>query len=265
VRRQGLELAIREGLTLACLALLSAAPIARADSQATLRYPDLQTLAPSELQLDTTGFGRHTRHILRFTNTVVNAGAGPLELHSDPANGQLVQRIYDDAGGSVDEPVPLGQFIYFPDHGHWHFTDFAQYELQRVHPANDGQRHHHPGKHRHARRSIQKRRSKTSFCIRDTNPDPELDLPETPPDPVYTTCEEEMQGLSVGWGDTYRFNIPDQWIDLGKRRLPDGQYVLRSVADPRNLLDEGGNDGEASNAAQTCFTIAKSQLKVTAC
>jgi hypothetical protein len=82
---------------------------------------------------------------------------------------------------------------------------------------------------------------------------------------VYTTCEQDIQGLSVGWGDTYRFGIADQWIDVGNTPLPDGRYVLRSVADPRNLLDEGGNESEASNGAQTCFSVAMGQVQVTAC
>jgi hypothetical protein len=46
----------------------------------------------------------------------------------------------------------------------------------------------------------------------------------------------------VGWGDTYRYYLVDQWIDLGTSSLPDGQYILRSVADPSNLEEQGQDD-----------------------
>ena len=110
---------------------------------------------------------------------------------------------------------------------------------------------------------MQAGRSKVSFCVRDT--DRVRDAAETPADAVYTTCEQDIQGLSVGWGDTYRFGIADQWIDIGDKPLPDGRYMLRSVADPRDLLDEGGNESEASNAAQTCFIVTGAQIQPAAC
>jgi hypothetical protein len=110
---------------------------------------------------------------------------------------------------------------------------------------------------------VQAGRSKVSFCVRDTARLRNLD--GTPAEPVYTTCEQDIQGLSVGWGDTYRFEIADQWLEVGSQPLPDGRYVLRSIADPRNLLDEGGNESAASNAAQTCFTVTRARVQITGC
>jgi hypothetical protein len=43
-------------------------------------------------------------------------------------------------------------------------------------------------------------------------------------------------GLSVGWGDLYRYNLPDQYIDitgLGRRR-----YRLEGTADADNWFRE---------------------------
>ena len=42
----------------------------------------------------------------------------------------------------------------------------------------------------------------------------------------------------MGWGDTYGYYLVDQWIDLGTSSLPDGQYILRAVADPSNLEEQ---------------------------
>jgi hypothetical protein len=290
---------LSNGLPYACAllgtVLLLAAPLASAQNDPKPRYPDLQTLPPSDLYPDTIGFGSLTRHILRFTNTVVNAGAGPLELRGDPGTGQLVQRLYDDAGGFADRPLPGADFIFHAEHGHWHLNDFAQYDLWRIgepkdtgakrhvrpdrdrhqrhqHHERDGNRRH-KHKHRHKSRHksrpaagwypVQAGRSKVSFCVRDTNRVRNLD--GAPAEPVYATCEQDIQGLSVGWGDTYRFEIADQWLEVGSQPLPDGRYVLRSIADPRNLLDEGGNESAGSNAAQTCFTVTQAQIQITGC
>ena len=54
--------------------------------------------------------------------------------------------------------------------------------------------------------------------------------------PHYTTCDATVQGLSVGWGDTYGSQLPGQEIDLTS--LPDGLYTLTIVADPKGRLSE---------------------------
>jgi hypothetical protein len=240
--------------------------VAGADANPNLRYPDLQTLPPSELTPDTTGFGGKKRHILRFTNTVVNAGAGPLELRGDPATGRLVQRLYDAAGGFIDRPLRDADFIFHRAHNHWHLTDFAQYELWRLKENKQTGRGDHYVEVRHGHndrgQGVRKEHSKTSFCVRDT--EHVWDLPGTPAEPAYETCEQDIQGLSVGWGDTYRAGIADQWIDVGKRPLPDGRYLLRSIADPRNLLAESAN-GPGSNGARICFTFDQDRARVTSC
>jgi hypothetical protein len=63
---------------------------------------------------------------------------------------------------------------------------------------------------------------------------------------VYDACDAQLQGISVGWADTYPFYLVEQWIDLGETKLADGHYVLRVVADPQNVLFES-EDGEASD------------------
>jgi hypothetical protein len=299
VSRRHITLGLQRGFALLGTLLLLAAPLVSAGSEPAVLYPDLQTLPPSDLYPDTIGFGLLARHVVRFTNTVVNAGAGPLELRGDPVTGQLVQRLYDDDGGFVDRPLPDADFVFHAEHGHWHLGDFARYDLWRAgEPAgtNDSRRHarskqhrdkrhgheqrqkrhgdrHHPHKERHRQRRMSQTRetwypvhagrSKASFCVRDT--DRVRDETATPAEPVYLDCERDIQGLSPGWGDTYPFGIADQWIDVGPRPLPDGRYVLRSVADPRDLLDEGGAESEASNARQMCFTVTQGQVQGTAC
>jgi lysyl oxidase len=43
-------------------------------------------------------------------------------------------------------------------------------------------------------------------------------------------------GLSVGWGDIYRWSLPDQYIDI--TGLTNGRYRLYAEVDPDNWFQE---------------------------
>jgi len=107
---------------------------------------------------------------------------------------------------------------------------------------------------------------KTTFCIMDTGL--VQSLPGSPRAAVYSQCGASVQGMSVGWGDTYGWSLPEQWIDLNGSFLADGSYVLRSVADPRNKLHESPNRSDAAresaqaNEATTTFTVRRGRIKV---
>ena len=227
---------------------------------ATAQYPDLRTLAPSDLRFDTVTYLGVTRQVLRFSNTVWNAGQGPLELRGTPDGTSVVtQRIFDDAGAFTDVAVG-NDFTFHPGHNHFHFEDFAEYELWTkssydawvASGRNVGQ--------------AQKVGNKTTFCVMDT--DRVQSLPGAPSRAVYSQCGTSIQGLSVGWGDTYGWSLPEQWIDLGGAFLPNGSYVLRSIADPRNKLHESANRSDSTresaqaNEASTVFTVKRNRIRV---
>jgi hypothetical protein len=95
------------------------------------------------------------------------------------------------------------------------------------------------------------------------------DLPGSPSEVVYPNrCERRIQGLSVGWIDIYEYNLPEQWLDLGREPFPDGRYVLRSVTDYAGLIQEseGGRDpnreSEAANEGVLAFTLSESRVVV---
>lgn len=207
-------------------------------------YPDLQTLPPKDLAFDQIEDGSH---VLRLTNTVWNAGQGRLELQAatqPAANGRnrLYQNLYDApvGGKRVGRRRVHGRIVYHPSHQHYHFADFASYLLLKrdeadvYQPVGQG--------------------TKTSFCITDNV---DMDARELR---QYTTCEQEQQGLTPGWGDTYAANLPDQWIVIGNEPLADGEYAVRSTADPKGLLSEGGGKRETNNAATTYFSVENGEL-----
>lgn len=222
------------------------------------RYPDLRALPPAHLFLDTADVNGASHHVLRFGAAIENIGPGPLELRGDSSSGRtaVYQRIPDDLGQVVE--LPVGAFSFHPAHNHWHFEHFADYELwtRAAYEAwlASGRAAGQPGW----------RGSKTtgqgeSFCVRDSlQLEPRAESPDAP---VYQDCGLDLQGISVGWADLYEFFLPEQWIELGDAPLTDGEYVLRIVADPLNLIYESPGRADPQrerpeeNEAVTFFTV----------
>jgi hypothetical protein len=188
--------------------------------------PDLQTLPPTDLRLVHNSYRQTT--LLRLTNSVVNAGEGPLEMWGTllPGTGthQVIQRLYDTEGGYAEQVV--GQFIFHPEHSHWHLDGFSLYELWSVNP--DG-----------TLDQVLATSGKVSFCLRDIRRSRQ---PVAAASAAFSSCGARRQGISAGWIDTYQYYLPGQNIDI--TGLPDGRYALMSTADPFNLIresEEGNN------------------------
>ena len=186
--------------------------------------PNLRALPPSDLQVLSNAATGNPE--LRLSATSWNSGSGPLELVAGPgdrANGNqdVYQRIYDTSGGFRDNLA--GTFIWHEAHNHFHFERYAVYMLKPVNAPGASQRQSY----------------KTSFCVMDTTK-VDARLPGAPKKPVYATCNALKQGMSVGWGDTYRWSLAGQAIDLTGN--PDGQYELTVSFDPENRIIETSDD-----------------------
>jgi hypothetical protein len=144
-----------------------------------------------------------------------------------------MQDIYGDTDESgaytpgvdaVVRTVVAGCFVYHAIHGHWHFQNYARYQLL----ALDGDR--------------LRAHSKVGFCMLDST-DVDGGLPGHPDSPRYTSCPDlGIQGISVGWADIYSVNTPGQFISV--EGLPNGTYCLVGNADPGNKVletDESNN------------------------
>jgi len=215
------------------LGMLSVGHLAAA--QAVDLPPNLRALPAADVSLVTTISGES---ILRFSATSWNSGLGPLQVVAGPVEtGSGKQQVYQEVFLSDGTSFLhfAGAFRYHDDHGHMHFDDFALYTLQ---PVNA------PG-------GSALTGSKVTFCIMDTT---KIDggLPGAPSAPQYDTCGNEVQGISVGWGDTYGSHLPGQDIDVTD--APDGIYALTIEADPNNLLIE---TDENDNESCTLISIEK--------
>lgn len=146
-----------------------------------------------------------TRRVLRFTVMIANTGDADIFV------------------GDPNEHVASGSnlFDYAECHQHYHFNNYALYEL--IDPRTEEVW----------------RAAKAGFCMIDTDPNPAY--LGTPPGPAhYASCggvgRPGNQGISAGWTDTYRFDLPGQFFVLdggdGQAPVPAGTYLLRITANP---------------------------------
>lgn len=177
--------------------------------------------------------------LLRLSNAAANIGRGPLELYAVvQPDGTTVayQRTYNENNTFTDNLA--GTFIFdgHQDHNHWHFADFATYNLRLV-TDNGGVG------------AIVRTSQKVTFCLADViRYDPAAG-------PSNYTCGN--QGISVGWSDVYDATLSGQDIDI--TGIDDGTYWLESVADPVNRIRETNN---ANNAARIQIQINGSSVAV---
>jgi hypothetical protein len=204
-------------LALATCAVLAAGPaVAQRVVELT---PNLVSLPASDLSLVVDAEGREW---LRFATTSWNNGRGPLEVAAGPVETgsgkqQIYQVVYSSDGGSTLHYS--GSMEYHEEHDHIHFNDFALYTLQPMNASGGSSR----------------AGAKTTFCIMD-NTRVDTSLPGASDTAFYTSCNKELQGMSVGWGDTYGAHLDGQAFDFSD--YPDGIYRLGIEIDPKKLLVE---------------------------
>ncbi len=189
------------------------------------------------------------RKLLRFSSTMTNLGAGPFEIRSSRASTSspwnVEQVIYDDGGGSRRLETAATMKYGGDGHGHWHVQGMVDVDLWSTF-------HHAKGE-------------KIGYCFFDTTV-VNLALPGAPLSPVYreTTCARETGltsrvGISVGWGDKYKWSLPFQWVDV--TGLPAAEYRIRAIVDPRNLFAESS---DTNNCTYTRLQINPAASTVSA-
>lgn len=213
---------ITRGVMLAGVLLWGAGAAAQ-----TALPPNLKPLPASNFSLVTQIDGTVD---LRFATTSWNKGTGPLQLEAgsvDTGSGkqQVYQRVFSNDGSSA--LFFAGWFQWHQAHNHFHFDDYATYELQPVDAPGGSLR----------------TGQKTTFCVMDTTA-VDTSLPGAPTSARYAVCGNQIQGMSVGWGDTYGASLAGQEIDFTDNA--DGIYQLKIIVDPnKNIVEGDDNDNES--------------------
>jgi len=233
--------------------ILFGAGIASSASAATQLLPDMRIAKLTTIKQDTTTIPGH--RLLRFTATIVNVGPGPVELtgtrpDTTTPTMSVTQRIYDDAGGSTT--VQSGTYMFWAGdgHNHWHLFEMAQGVLA---PLSNGANKVGTS-------------AKEGFHFSDVGAF-DLSLPGAPQSKHYLACNgntscnpnalSAREGISVGWGDTYRAGIAFQYIDI--TGVATGKYVITVTADPNGYLQESNI---TNNTATATIRITTSSVNV---
>lgn len=154
------------------------------------------------------------RRLLRFTVETPNMGDADVAI-GDP-------RTHIDPNGDGDYSDSDGLYILDGCHGHFHFQNYARYELFPV--GADGS----------LGAAVKAR--KRGFCMIDTTPFSNAN--GQPKERVYYNCGTPTsagnQGISVGYADTYVKQLAGQYFVLDDERepVPPGKYVLRITVNP---------------------------------
>lgn len=189
--------------------------------------PDLRSLPAWGISLSQ----QEGKSFVNFGATVWNAGNSPLLVDGFRRTGTELMDAYQyffDADGKEVGSVEAGTMEWDPreGHRHWHFTDFAQYNLLG------------------ADKKLAVRSGKEAFCLANTDAvDYTVPAAKWRPDntDLSSSCGQNTavavrEVLDIGNGDTYTQDRPGQSFEITD--LPNGTYYIEVKANPADKLTE---------------------------
>jgi hypothetical protein len=214
--------------------------------------PDLRTVVPQHLNLVNSG----QREILRFSNGIANTGPGPWALRPDPFPADAtpetdtiaaVQEFRDsnvyykcgeqpkqvtDCYNVISEKV-AGEYVFHPEHNHWHIGDVALFEVRKGSPTGP---------------IVGDNSIKTTFCLIDWY---KLDDNARTAERTFFDCYASYQGIQSGWVDQYHQSTEGQQLNLtGVPNASD--YYLVSTANYAGIFTESSY---TNNSAWVKFSL----------
>ena len=198
--------------------------------------------------------GFDARRCLRLTSGPINVGPGPYDMRFTFAQDLAAGRGEVAAEGGTIEKAPMFQAVHYADgtvekreagtysfhltHAHFHDNNILTYQLWRVTDRRRGE--------------LAKAASgtKSGFCPADQlfgewrrfkqEPTGYFGEGDVPTGNCFSPNDGFM-GLTVGWGDIYRWQRPGQYVEFAGSG--DGLYVVRSIVDvPNAVLEANEND-----------------------
>ncbi len=231
---------------LSVLLILPSLLLGRPATATESEFPDLQTLPPTDLRFDSATIDGTTHRVLRFSNVVWNAGQGPMDLRgvssTTTKRTKVYQRIYDTSGSYVSQNV--GEFTFHPEHNHFHFEGFSDFELWTKGTWDTWLASDRP------QGTPYKVSPKNTSCVMDTYM--VRRLTNTQSDPAYDSiCGTSRQGLSVGWGDLYATPCTANGSTWGRTRSRITRTSCAPSPTPDNRLYESAAKGVQERESHT--------------
>ena len=217
-------------------ALFLAAPLSvPAQSASSGLLPDIQTIVPKQVQI----VNAQQRELLRFSNGIVNTGAGHFRLRPELVTSgsgveqHAIQEILDAKGNIVAEH-DVSRYEFHVAHDHWHIDAVAQFEIRSGSPSGA---------------LVGGRSIKVTFCLIDWY---KLDDNPAHTEVTYFHCGAAHQGISPGWVDQYHQATEGQQLDI--TGMPAGDYFLVSTSNPDRTFIEKELD---NNTAWVKFRLTR--------
>ena len=235
-------------LGLAAVALIPAGTTSAEPSNTGL-VPDIRTVLPQHLQIVNQG----QRDILRFSNGIANTGAGGWALRPEPSievakeqgldTVAAVQEFRDDPTayykcGTQPKNVPncfnvvservAGNFVFHPEHNHWHIGDVALFEVRKGNPTTG--------------KIVGGNSIKTTFCLIDLY---KLNDNARTSERVFWDCYTSYQGISPGWVDQYHQSTSGQQLDLTGVPNHDDYYLVSTANYARAFMETDYSNNSA--------------------
>jgi hypothetical protein len=175
------------------------------------------------------------RRLLRVSTIFSNYGVGPMELIGRRASASqpfmsMTQILYRPGGATVQIPTPVRAEYAGDGHNHWHSQRVVTMELSSVLD---------PTSVRYG--------SEIDFCFFD-NVRTNAGVRGSPSAAFYkfAWCGAPSDltvrmGLSLGWGDLYKWDFVNQWVDI--TGMAGGTYNLRATVDqPNDFVETNEHD-----------------------
>ncbi len=202
---------------------------------------------------------------LRLTSGPINVGSGPFEMlfdfATDIVSGKVdpallqgpMRQVIHYADGTTTERA-AGTYSFHKTHAHFHTDQVLTYELFHVDDRATG------------KITQTGAGTKSGFCPADQLFGDWHSFTQLPSgtfgegDSLAGSCmspQGGVLGLSVGWGDVYRWQRPGQYVEFGGQG--DGLYVVRTTADKFNhVVEENEND----NSAYALIQVTGEDVKI---
>jgi hypothetical protein len=194
---------------------------------------------------------RGASRCMRFSQIIANVGEGPFELRYRMegllTDQQLRQRIYRSDGSFADRVADTYEF--HAAHAHFHYKNFARSKIWKA-----------DARGRRIGTEPVRVGKKNGFCMIDVEPIWFGRIGDGPRSYYFPRCNAPTEhdasgtymtnGISPGWADVYNWFLGDQYIDV--EGVPDGCYVLQTIADTENTIVESN---EHNNSISRRFVL----------
>lgn len=192
---------------------------------------------------------------LAFDTWSQNLGTVALDLVSDEPTNVENPTVSQCVAWTADvcrERRQVGGFELHPEHNHFHFNEFARYELRKV---------RRNGRVNYSDSGLLALSDKVSFCLLDSTQVRD----DARPVPTYLGCTVTREGISAGWADIYGWDLAGQQMKP-PGGVQDGRYALVISLDYAGRLwesDDGNNVVEViveiSNGATQAAIVERRQ------